>query len=92
MEEQRYTELLQAIERNTAATRAIAVFMLGWIVWFLIGAGVVAAGAVLGAASPDYRAGILGAGIIAFGGVVIILVGAIRSIAIALRELAKSSK
>ena len=90
MDETQHSELLSAINRNTSATRSIAIFMLGWIVWFLIGTGVSLVGILL--LSFGGIEAMFGAVVIVFGGLLIILIGAIKAIASALRELSKSGK
>ena len=87
MDETQHSELLSAINRS--ATRSIAIFMLGWIVWFLIGAGVSLVGILLLSLGGIEAMG--GAMFILFGGLLVILIGAIRAIASALRELSNSS-
>lgn len=95
MEENEQLRLLKAIERNTeaaernlAATRSIAIFMIGWVGWFLAGLVAIILGALL-TLLPETAAP--GAIFIIFG-FGIILVGAIKAISNSLRELAKSSK
>ncbi len=95
MEENEQLRLLKAIERNTeaaernlAATRSIAIFMIGWVGWFLAGLVSVAIGGLL-TLLPEAAA--FGAILILLG-FVIIFVGAIKAISNSLSELAKSSK
>lgn len=95
MEEAEQLRVLQAIERNTeaternaAATRSIAIFMIGWVVWFLAGVILLSIGGLL---SFTAGASVLG-NLAVLAGFGIILVGAIKAISNALRELAKSSK
>lgn len=95
MEENEQLRLLKAIERSTeaternlAATRSIAIFMIGWVGWFLAGLVAIILGALV-TLLPETAA--FGAILIIFG-FGIILVGAIKAISNSLRELAKSSK
>jgi len=97
MEENEQLRLLKAIERNTeaaeknlAATRSIAIFMIGWVGWFLAGIIFILLGGLL-SLLPEDGPKVLG-GIAALGGFTVILVGAIKAISNALSELAKSSK
>lgn len=86
-------KLLIAIERNTrmterslAATRSIAIFIVGWIGWFIVGMLVLLFGGMLSMV-PDIEAlGLL----LVLGGAVLIIVGAVKAIANSLRELARS--
>ena len=91
MEVQEHKDLLAAIERNTAATRSIAIFMLGWITWFLIGFATFVVGGLIGTVLQNTGGLIIG-GLLAVGGVAMIIAGAIKALASSLRELAKSSK
>jgi cobalamin biosynthesis Mg chelatase CobN len=92
-EESDHQRLLRAIERNTqvieknlAATRSIAIFIVGWIGWFMLGLLFILFGGVLSMA-PDIQ--ILGI-LVVLGGAILIIVGAVKAIANSLRELARS--
>lgn len=86
-------KLLNAIERNTqmternlAATRSIAIFIVGWIGWFIVGLILILFGGALSVV-PDIQAlGLL----MVVGGAIVILVGAVKAISNSLRELARS--
>jgi len=86
-------ELMNAIERNTqatekslAATRAIAVFMLGWVGWFIAGVAAILLGLLVALNSDTAWFG----GLLGFAGAIVILVGVIKAISDSLKELAKS--
>lgn len=88
-------KLLGAIERNTqmternlAATRSIAIFIVGWIGWFIVGFISILLGGVLSMVPGIQVLGIL----LVLGGAVLILVGAVKAIANSLRELARSGQ
>lgn len=90
MDEKQFGDLMAAIDRNTSATRSIAIFMLGWIVWFLIGISVILlSGLFLSIVGLEAA---IASALMAIGGALIILIGAIRAIGTSLRELSKSSK
>ena len=77
-------KLIQAVNRNTAATRAIATFLLGFIPWGIAGLPIVAFG-LFRISSWPYD----GVAYVAVGSLVI-LVGAIVTIVRAFGELKRS--
>lgn len=86
-------KLLSAIERNTqmternlAATRSIAIFIVGWIGWFIVGLIFILFGGALSMVPDIQVLGIL----MVLAGAVLIIVGAVKAIANSLRELARS--
>jgi purine-cytosine permease-like protein len=62
-------ELIEAINRNTAATRSIAIFIVGFIPWFLGGAAMIFFGAFIASfGDPTFGViSVLGAGALVFG-------------------------
>lgn len=86
-------KLLHAIERNTqmterslAATRSIAIFIVGWIGWLLVGLILILFGGSLSVVPDIQTLGIL----MILVGTTLIIVGAVKAIYNSLRELAKS--
>ena len=90
MNEQDFKELLAAIERNTSASRALAVYVLGSIPWIFGSLPLLVIGIVL-AQSDSYSARDNSLLPLA-AGTLIILIGVIRSIILSLMELTKSKK
>jgi predicted phage tail protein len=101
MDEDEQLRLLRAIERNTeaternlAATRSIAIYLLGWIIPLIIGVFVILVAALVNiigiGSSNDFASGV--AVFIGLVGMAVILGGVIMAIANSLKELAKSSK
>lgn len=93
MEENEQLRLLNAIEQNTkvternlAATRAIAIFMLGWIVWIIAGSVLVLIG-LFSLTLEGPRFGVL----FVVAGAITVIVGAIRTLVKSLSELSNSS-
>jgi hypothetical protein len=76
----------QATEKSLAATRAIAVFMLGWVGWFIAGVAAILLGLLVALNSDTAWFG----GLLGFAGAIVILVGVIKAISDSLKELAKS--
>lgn len=63
------SELVEAINRNTAATRSIAIFLVGFIPWFIVGAAMLAIGGSLASGGDVTGAvvAVLGLGVLLFG-------------------------
>jgi predicted phage tail protein len=63
------SELIEAINRNTAATRSIAIFIVGFLPWFIVGGIMVAMGGSLASRGDVVAAvmGIIGIGVLLFG-------------------------
>jgi small basic protein len=79
------SELIEAINRNTAATRSIAIFIVGFIPWFIIGAAMIFIGVFVSSfGDPTFS-------IISILGVGLILFGFIQTISRSLGELKLSS-
>ena len=81
MSENKNLELVEAINRNTAATRSIAIFLVGFIPWFLGGFLVIGIGAFVANNGEVFGVSI------ALIGVVILAIGAVRTIFRSLDEL-----
>jgi apolipoprotein N-acyltransferase len=76
------SELIEAINRNTAATRSIAIYIVGFT-WLLIG------GAFIAIANLVSSAGVIGALIGVFG-IAVVLFGIVITVSRSLSELKKS--
>ena len=63
------SELIEAINRNTAATRSIAIFIVGFIPWFLVGGAMIFIGLFVASfGDPTFSViAILGVGALLFG-------------------------
>jgi small basic protein len=63
------SELIEAINRNTAATRSIAIFVVGFLPWFIVGVVMIAIGGSLASRGDTVGAviGIIGIGVLLFG-------------------------
>jgi hypothetical protein len=63
------SELIEAINRNTAATRSIAIFIVGFIPWFIVGSVMIFLGVFVSSyGDPTFSIiSILGVGVILFG-------------------------
>jgi cytochrome c biogenesis protein CcdA len=63
------SELIEAINRNTAATRSIAIFVVGFLPWFIVGGIMIAIGGNLASRGDAVAAviGIIGIGVLLFG-------------------------
>lgn len=79
-------KLVDAIDRNTAATRAIAIFLLRSIPWTLGGVGLMALGFIALTTTESSEGGLL----FVVLGIGVMLYGSIRTLVMALRELAYS--
>jgi predicted phage tail protein len=78
------SELIEAINRNTAATRSIAIFIVGFLPWFIVGGIMIAIGGSL-ASRGDFVAAVIG--IIGIG---VLLFGILQTISRSLSELKQS--
>jgi hypothetical protein len=78
-------KLVNAIDRNTAATRAVAIFLIGSMPWILGGLATVAFSFMLFSVSPDESYPLSPLLLVTGSGVVVY--GAIRTLIRALREL-----
>lgn len=74
------------VQKNLAATRSIAIFIVGWVGWFLIGLVFIVLGVGLGFVPNLQILGVLAI----LAGTIVVIVGAVRAIANSLRELARS--
>lgn len=72
--------LVDAIDRNTAATRSIGLFLFGSFFWVLGGAAILLAPFFLGFAGTDI------ANLFGLAGLSLISFGSIRSVLLALKE------
>lgn len=101
MDEDEQLRLLKAIERNTeaternlAATRSIAIYLLSWIIPFIIGVAAILVASLVFTigigSSNDFASGV--AFFIGLVGIAVILGGVIMAIVNSHKELAKSSK
>jgi hypothetical protein len=79
------SELIRAINRNTRATRSIAIVLVGWIPGLLIGSVLAAIGFVSAPFNPSVG------GITIVFGVLVIAVSALIAIVMAWVELGQSS-
>lgn len=75
-----------AIERNVSATRSIAIFIVGWVGWFIAGSLTILLGGFI-SLLPNLQ--ILGV-LTVLGGALLIIVGAVKAISNSLNELARS--
>ena len=85
MATQNDSELIRAINRNTRATRSIAIVLVGWIPGLLIGSVLAAIGSVTAPFNPS------AGGITIVLGVLVIAVSALIAIVAAWVELRRSS-
>jgi hypothetical protein len=65
LSEDQNKSLINAVDRNTAATRAVAIYLLGSIPWVLAGSLAILFGTITGDAGIIFM--LLGAGLILFG-------------------------
>jgi hypothetical protein len=80
-------KLVNAIDRNTAATRALAIFILGSIPWTLGGLSLIVLGFLSVALDPDSR----GLPFLFLAGLGIAIYGAVRTLLQAYKELKYSA-
>ena len=85
MSAQNENALIQAVNRNTRATRAVAILLVGWIPGFLLGAAIAAIGGVTAPYNPS-----TGGMLIVFG-LLIVTVSALIAVWMAWVELRRSS-
>lgn len=85
MATQNDSELIRAINRNTRATRAIAIVFVGWIPGLIVGAVVAAIGSVTAPFNPS------AGGMAIVLGVLVFAVSALIAIWVAWVELRRSS-
>jgi mannose/fructose/N-acetylgalactosamine-specific phosphotransferase system component IID len=78
------SELIEAINRNTAATRSIAIFIVGFLPWFIVGVVMIAIGGSLAS-----RGDTVGA-VIGIIGIAVLLFGIVQTISRSLSELKQS--